>query len=836
MARILLAALIAAFSVVALHADPVSLVAGDPLACFNRMEGAGTMTPVSVSGQPFSTAIRIKTGAVADNANPWDIRPRCFSTLPAQQNDVIAVTFWMRTIQAQAGKGFTTFVVERGNSPYTKSITYTAAAGSDWTKVEAPFTMAESYAANAYNLSFWVTFPNQEIEIGGFQILDYGPGVPFSALGLTTWPYAERAADAPWRTAAAQRIERYRKGDIAVVVNDNNGMPVTGAEVHVRMKRHAFGFGTAVAGDALQRTSSDGQNYRDALKKLFNKVVTENVLKWPFFETWARPQADTMLPWFAANGFSMVRGHNVIWPGLGNLPPDVQSMLKAQPVDQAALRSRIADHFSQVMSYTRGKVSEWDVLNEPYTNTDVQKALGDAEMAAWFKMARAADPSVKLYINDYSILESGGYDLAHINAYYRIIQNILANGGPIDGIGLQSHFDSNLTPPSRVLELLDKFAALGKDLQVTEFDVNVADEGIQADYTRDFLTACFSHPAMKGFMIWGFWEGAHWLPRGAMIRKDWSTKPNYDVWNNLIYNQWWTDAAGVTGSDGIFRTRGFLGDYDVEIKANGTTRVLPLTLNSNAKPAYAISGKTAAGKISPNGIVNAASFKPGPVAPGEAVVIYGTGFGSATLALAQYDPDNRLATSVGDTRVLFDGVPAPMVYSLNGQISAIVPYAVGLVTQVQVEYLGVATDPVSVNVASAAPGIFVCGNKPNRAVVINQSAGGSISCSDDFVAPRAGSIVTIFVTGEGKVAPPIEDGLLPAPPLFPAPIQPWRLLFGEVASKPCSADFIGLIYSGVTQVNACVPDGVLRTAALPLTLQIGAANSAPGVTLNTQAP
>ncbi len=816
MAPILLLLLIAAFTGGGLHAEPAPLVPGDPLACFSRIDGAGTMTVVNVAGQPFSTAIHVKTSGVPDNANPWDIRPRCFNTLAAQQNDVVAVTFWMRTIHAPGDKGLATFVVEQGGSPYTKSITFTAAAASDWKKVEAPFTMAQSYAANGYNLSFWVTYPNQEIEIGGFNIVDYGQGVPFSALGLTTWPYDEHAADAPWRAAAAQRIEQYRKGDIAVVVKDDNGTPVPGAEVHLKMKRHAFGFGTAVAGDALQRTNADGQNYRDALKKLFNKVVTENALKWPFIESWGRAQADAMLPWFAANGFTQVRGHNVIWPGLSNLPADVQSMLKAQPVDQAALRSRISGHIAQVMSYAAGKVTEWDVLNEPYTNIDVQKALGDAEMAVWFQQARAADPSVKLYINDYSNLESGGYDLNHINAYYRIIENILTNGGPIDGIGLQSHFDSNLTPPSRVLELLDKFAALGKDLQVTEFDVNLADEQIQADYTHDFMTACFSHPAMKGFMIWGFWEGAHWLPRAAMIRKDWSTRPNYDVWNDLIYKQWWTDVTGLTGKDGVFRARGFLGDYDVEIKANGTTRALPLSIGSKEAPVYLVSGKAAAGKIAPDGVVNAASFRGGAVAPGETVVIYGTGFGSPTIAVAGYGPDGQLPRSIGDTRVLFDRVAAPMVYSLNGQVSAIVPYEVRGATQIQVEYQGLATQPVSVDVAAAAPGIFLCGNKPAVPLVINHSAGGSISCNDGFIAPGPGSIVTLFVTGEGAVAPAIADGQLPTAPAFPAPVQPLRLSFGGVAAVRCDATFSGLVYAGVTQANACVPAGVPQGAAVSI--------------------
>jgi GH35 family endo-1,4-beta-xylanase len=575
-------------------ADPASLVSGDPLVCFNRMDGDGTMTRVSVSGMPFATAMHVKTGAVPDTANAWDIRPRCFATLAAQKDDVVVAAFWMRTTAAPAGIGSTTFVVERTISPYTKSVSWTASTQGEWTRFEIPFTMAETYAAGGYNLSFWVTFPNQEVEIAGFGILDYGPNVPFSQLGLTGWPYAGHETDAPWRAEAAARIEQYRKGDIVVVARDDSGNPIAGASVRVKMKRHAFGFGTAVAGDVLQRSDSDGQRYRDAIKTLFNKVVTENALKWPPFESWGRAQDDFMLPWFAANGIRMVRGHNVIWPSAQYLPQDVQQLLRASPVDQKVLRARINDHIAQVMAYTKGKLIEWDVLNEPYTNKDLQKVLGDAEMAAWFQAARAADPDVKLYINDYNILEAGGSDLPHINGYSNIIRRILDAGGPIDGIGLQSHFTSNLTAPVRVLELLDRFAGFGKELQITEFDINVGDEQLQADYTRDFLTACFSHPAVRGFLMWGFWEGAHWLPRGAMIRRDWTTKPNYDVWNDLVFHQWWTDVSGTTGPDGVYRTRGFLGDYDVEITSGGDTRTLPLTVDSTTQPAYAAIGKRTA--------------------------------------------------------------------------------------------------------------------------------------------------------------------------------------------------------------------------------------------------
>src|SRR5260370_12256588 len=86
-------------------ADPSPLVSGvDPTTCFTRMEGAGTLTTVGVSGMPFSSALHVKTGAVSPTANAWDIRPRCFQTLSAQKGDVMAVSFLMRTLASPDGR------------------------------------------------------------------------------------------------------------------------------------------------------------------------------------------------------------------------------------------------------------------------------------------------------------------------------------------------------------------------------------------------------------------------------------------------------------------------------------------------------------------------------------------------------------------------------------------------------------------------------------------------------------------------------------------------------------------------------------------------------------
>jgi uncharacterized protein (TIGR03437 family) len=791
------------------------------------------MTVVNVDGQPFTRAMHVST--LKTSANAWDLRIRCFSTLPAKQNDTVLATFWLRSTGAPGSTAFTSFVIEKGKDPYTKSAFWTAQATSEWKKFTVPFKMLETYAAQGsegYNVSFWVTFDPQEIEIGGFTMVDYGQDYPFSKLDLTNWPYEGHDADAPWRAEAAARIEKLRKSDIVVVVRDDNGQPVPNASVHVKQKKHAFGFGTAISAAGIADTSSNGQKYRDTIIQNFNKIVVENDLKWPFWEdtrSWPRSQTMAMFTWLDQAGITMRRGHNLIWPGKSNLPSDVVTMLNQSPVNKDALRNRISTHFTDEVGAIKGKVTEWDVLNEPVANKDVQAVLGDAEMAEWFKTAHQLDPGPKLYVNDYNIVAAGGVDVPHQDAFFNIIKGMIANGAPLDGIGVQSHFDSNLTPPTRVWQILERFGSFGKDIQVTEFDINIDDEQLQADYLRDFLTTTFAHPAIKGFVMWGFWEGRHWLPKSALWRKDWTIKPNGLVWQDLVYKQWWTDVQGSTGADGLFRSRGFLGDYDIEVTANGTTKTFPLTTSDPSQPNYVTLGKQTSGSMSDNGVVNAASFVPGPVAPGEIVTIFGTGFGTKDLALNSYD-SGRLPSFVGDTRVYFDGTPAPMIYSFNGQISAIVPYSVSGSTNVQVEYLGTKSAPVAVPVSAAAPGIFTCGGKPTLAVVVNATDHNRISCASDWQPAAKGAVLTLFITGEGQTNPASTDGVLPAAPNFPVPAAPVTVTFGSAEGRVL---FSGRVYAGVTQINVVVPQGA-PAGAVPLAVSIGGVKTQSGVTVSLE--
>jgi GH35 family endo-1,4-beta-xylanase len=158
------------------------------------------------------------------------------------------------------------------------------------------------------------------------------------------------------------------------------------------------------------------------------------------------------------------------------------------------------------------------------------------------------------------------------------VRALQQEGAPIGGIGMESHFSESLTAPVDLVAIFDRFAALGIPIRITEFDVDVPDEQLQADYFRDFLTVCYSHPQINGILLWGFWESQHWRPDAALYRKDWSIKPNGRVWKDLVLDKWWTRANGVSAADGTYSTRGFLGDYEVTVTAGQRSRTVKISL------------------------------------------------------------------------------------------------------------------------------------------------------------------------------------------------------------------------------------------------------------------
>ena len=551
--------------------------------------GPVTRQAVSVTGQGFATATRLTTTAATVHA--YDAGYVVSTAPQVKKNDVLAGEIWLRRLQPANGNAFVTLNFENHLAPNEKSISRTIPLSStEWGRYRMSFRVISNYVALGSQVTLFLGFPPQSLEVGPLVLTNFGPNVS-PAQFPNDITYAGRSLDAPWRAPAAARIEQYRKSDLALKVVDAEGYPITNGTVRVRMKRHQFGFGSAVDGVTLLGRqglpANDLNRYRSVITNWFNKAVLENDLKWPVWERtvvlpgqpYGSASAILALKWLNDRGIP-VRGHNLIWPSTNEvyfLPTDVPTLFG----DTNKLRQRINSHFTNILTQTKVMCVEWDVINEPYYNHTVMDKLGYGEMISWFKLARALDPKPKLYLNEYGNLELAGLNSTQTDDFFNKAKYLLDGGAPLEGLGMQSHFGEYLPNPEDLVAMLNRFSTLGLPIESTEFDINVLDEQTQAEYLRDFMTVMFSHPSVNAVVMWGFWAGQHWLPDAALFKKDWTMKPNGIMWSNLVFKEWSTSADLSPDSSGNVSLRGFKGDYEITSYSGGVTNVMNLSLGTN---------------------------------------------------------------------------------------------------------------------------------------------------------------------------------------------------------------------------------------------------------------
>ena len=576
----------------ALPAAPSLLEAVDPLAAFTLRTAALAagdvrFETVPVDGPGFTRAWRVAT---LQDTSPMDaIELRALNSRPVTKGGVAMIRFFGRATAAsdETGTGRVYVVVRRNGVDFNSSFEGDYTFGREWQEVLIPFTFTRDFAAGDAAVILRFGFKRQILEIGGLEVLDYGRTLAYAQLPRTSFSYAGREPGAAWRREALERIGRIRQGDIAIMVKDASGRPVPGAEVRIEQRRSAFQWGTALQMARLVKDSPDNQRYREAALELFNAASTENDLKWPVWQGewdggYSHAQTLAGLRWLRDHGLA-ARGHVLVWPGRKNLPKPVRDLLGTPR--QGEIPAIVDAHIREMARATRGLVSEWDVLNEPFTNHDLMDAFGPGIMVAWFKAAREELPGAALFLNDFSN-QDATTDADHVAHFEKTARFLLDHGAPVTGLGLQAHFGGRPNAPGNVLAVLDRYQAeFHLPVRITEFDVWTYDEGLQADYTRDFLILCYSHPSVVGVQFWGFWEGAHWRPPAAMFREDWSERPAARVYRDLVLNQWRTRAAGNTDANGGLSLRGFHGDYTMSVSYQGLWTEREFTLPAQAAPA-----------------------------------------------------------------------------------------------------------------------------------------------------------------------------------------------------------------------------------------------------------
>lgn len=291
--------------------------------------------------------------------------------------------------------------------------------------------------------------------------------------------------------------------------------------------------------------------YEDIHKVQFNTVVAENEMKFDALEpsqnTFSWTKADKLVTYAEANGMR-VRGHALAWHS------QVPSWVTNGGFNRTQLLAILKNHITTVVGHYKGRVHEWDVVNEAINDSPIgwrgivggtsvwASTIGSDFIDSAFVWAHAADPDADLYYNDYS-LEWGVSGSTKAAFLLTAVDNWVKNGIPITGVGTQTHIATTHTStPGNVRALAEALAAKGLTLQITELDIGFSTSGTrtaaelatQGHLYAQFMDIFLEEPNMNTFMMWGFTDKYSWLPSsqnkydGLIYDANYTKKPAYD--------------------------------------------------------------------------------------------------------------------------------------------------------------------------------------------------------------------------------------------------------------------------------------------------------------------
>ena len=310
---------------------------------------------------------------------------------------------------------------------------------------------------------------------------------------------------------------------------------------------------------------------------------------------------------------------------------------------------------------------------------------------------------------------------------------------------------------------------------------------------------------------------------GNIFTVDASTRVRQVYPNGLIATIAGNGSRGYSGDGGLATQAQLNAPSAIALGSNGNLYVADMANNAVRLLQYAGSG------LSIGAVTNAASSVSGPVAPGEVVVLYGSGLGPARLTPYQLDPTSGLvSTSLAGTSVIFNGTPAPLLYTSATQIAAVAPYSIaGSNVQVFVQYQGQTSAPVTLPVAAVAPALFTQDSSgKGQAAASNQD--GTVNGAAH--PAKVGSYISLWLTGAGQMNPTGVDGLPGAAPL-PLTAAPVAVTIGGASATVQYAGQAPNTVAGVMQINAQIPSGTQAGNAVPVVVQVGSVSTQAGVTI-----
>jgi endo-1,4-beta-xylanase len=320
--------------------------------------------------------------------------------------------------------------------------------------------------------------------------------------------------------------------DDASTSSNDTTLRALGARIHLRV-------GTA----AIPSDLSDPALSQITAEQ-FSVLTPGNEMKWQVVEpaqgTFNWTGADNLVN-FAEEHDQLVRGHTLVWHS--QLPRWLTQGVADGSISNDQLRELLHQHITTEVSRYRGRIWQWDVLNELFADANPSQLnpndfwishLGPGVVADAFRWAHAADPHALLCYNDYNIAGEDGSN-AKFNAAFAMVQGLVAQRVPIDCVGDQGHLDLQFGfNPVRMAQDLQAYASLGLKVAITEADVrtfvettdtnqtpivsrtdltpNHTADPAAADWYNGMLQACLAVRACISFTVWGFADAESWVP------------------------------------------------------------------------------------------------------------------------------------------------------------------------------------------------------------------------------------------------------------------------------------------------------------------------------------
>jgi alpha-N-arabinofuranosidase len=280
-----------------------------------------------------------------------------------------------------------------------------------------------------------------------------------------------------------------------------------------------------------------GQNIPSNFRSYWNQVTPENAGKWNKCEASQDRFSWDVLDNFYNNAIYFklpFKYHNLIWNDPSYSPSWLSDLDSASQVTEV-------EQWIDAVAHRYTKISFVDVVNEPLHKPPTFKNLiGGSGTTGWdwvlwaYEKARAVFPdNVKLLINEYNVLNSDS-----ATTQYLEIINLLKSRNLVDGIGIQCHyFEMKGVPAGLIKNNLDRLAATGLPIYISEYDVDEADDNVQLSVYKTQFKFLWEYPGIKGITLWGWIQGQTWQPNAYLIRKDGTERPALQWLRENILNQ-----------------------------------------------------------------------------------------------------------------------------------------------------------------------------------------------------------------------------------------------------------------------------------------------------------